>query len=91
LNSVRPVLEAWGKLSKDSSPDALMFPTFGPGQRKGQVVPRWRKNFLRWRIRPVARKLGVPDRLVTFQVMRRTPGTDMQQHAARRKGAKSSP
>jgi hypothetical protein len=32
------------------------------------------------RIRPVARKLGIPDRLVTFQVMRRTLGTDMQQH-----------
>jgi hypothetical protein len=63
LNSVRPVTEAWRKLSKDSSPDALMFPTFGRGERKGQAVPRWGKNFLRWRIRPVARKLGIPDRL----------------------------
>ncbi len=36
--------------------------------------------FLRWRVRPIARKLGIPDRLVTFQVMRRTLGTDMQQH-----------
>jgi hypothetical protein len=86
LNSVRPVIEAWRKLSKDSSPDALMFPTFGRGERKGQVVPRRGKNFLRWRIRPVARKLGIPDRLVTFQVMRRTLGTDMQHagHAATR-------
>ena len=57
-----------------------MFPTFGRGERKGQAVPRWGKNFLRWRIRPIARKLGIPDRLVTFQVMRRTLGTDMQQH-----------
>jgi integrase len=47
---------------------------------KGQAVPRWGKNFLRWRIRPIARKLGIPDRLVTFQVMRRTLGTDMQHH-----------
>jgi hypothetical protein len=31
---VRPVTEAWRKLSKDSSPDALMFPTFGRGERK---------------------------------------------------------
>ena len=76
---MRPVIEAWRKLSKDSSPDALMFPTFGHGERKGQAVPRWGKNFLPWRIRPVARKLGIPDRLVTFQVMRRTLGTDMQQ------------
>ena len=43
-------------------------------------MPRWGKNFLKWRIRPVAQKLGIPDRLVTFQVMRRTLGTDMQQH-----------
>ena len=56
-----------------------MFPTFGRGERKGQAVPRWGKNFLKWRIRPIARKLGIPDRLVTFQVMRRTLGTDMQQ------------
>jgi integrase len=77
---VRPVIEAWRQLTKDSSPEALMFPTFGRGERKGQAVPRWGKNFLKWRIRPVARKLGIPDRLVTFQVMRRTLGTDMQQH-----------
>ena len=57
-----------------------MFPTFGRGERKGQAVPRWGKNFLKWRIRPIARKLGIPDRFVTFQVMRRTLGTDMQQH-----------
>jgi integrase len=57
-----------------------MFPTFGRGARKGQAVPRWGKNFLKWRIRPVAQKLGIPDSLVTFQVMRRTLGTDMQHH-----------
>jgi integrase len=57
-----------------------MFPTFGRGERTGQAVPRWGKNFLRWRVRPIARKLGIPDRLVTFQVMRRTLGTDLQEH-----------
>ncbi len=57
-----------------------MFPTFGRGDRKRQAVPRDGKNFLRCRIRPVSRKLGIPDRLVTFQVMRRTMGTDMQHH-----------
>lgn len=79
-DQVRPVIEAWKALCPDTSPEALMFPTFGRGERKGQAVPRWGKNFLRWRIRPVARKLGIPDRLVTFQVMRRTLGTDMQKH-----------
>jgi DNA-binding HxlR family transcriptional regulator len=67
---VRPVIEAWRKLSKDSSPEALMFPTFGRGERKGQAVPRWGENFLKWRVRPIAQKLGIPDRFVTFQVMR---------------------
>jgi hypothetical protein len=43
-------------------------------------VPRWGKNFLKWRIRPIARRLGIPEHLVTFQVMRRTLGTDMQKH-----------
>jgi integrase len=79
---VRPVIEAWKLICPDPSPDALMFPTFGRGERKGQAVPRWGKNFLRWRIRPIARKLGIPDRLVTFQVMRRTLGTDMQKHGS---------
>jgi len=77
---VRPVIEAWRRICNDSSPEALMFPTFGRGDRKGQAVPRDGKNFLRCRIRPVSRKLGIPDRLVTFQVMRRTMGTDMQHH-----------
>jgi integrase len=64
----------------DPSPDALMFPTFGRGERKGQTVPRWGKNFLRWRARPIATKLKIPERLVTFQVMRRTLGTNLQHH-----------
>jgi integrase len=79
-DQVRPVIEAWRSICNDSSPEALMFPTFGRGERKGQAVPRWGKNFLKWRIRPIARKLGIPEHLVTFQVMRRTLGTDMQKH-----------
>jgi integrase len=77
---VRPVIDAWKHLTSDASPEALMFPTFGRGKRKGQLVPHSSKNFLRARIRPVARRLGIPDRLVTFQVMRRTLGTDLQKH-----------
>ena len=63
---VRPVIEAWKAICPDPSPAALMFPTFGRGKRKGQAVPRWGKNFLKWRIRLIARKLGIPDRLVTL-------------------------
>jgi hypothetical protein len=41
-------------------------------------VPRWGKNFLRWRVRPIAKQLEIPERLITFQVMRRTRGTNLQ-------------
>jgi integrase len=77
---VRSVIQAWQQACPDPSPEALMFPTFGRGERKGKAVPRSSRNFLEWRIRPIARKLGIPDRLITFQVMRRTLGTDMQKH-----------
>ena len=79
---VRPIIHAWKRVCADPSPEALMFPTFGRGERKGQAVPRWGKNFLRWRVRPIARRLGITDRLVTFQVMRRTLGTDLQKHGS---------
>jgi integrase len=77
---VRPIIQAWQQACPDPSPEALMFPTIGRGERKGQAVPRCGQNFLKWRIRPIARKLGIPDRLITFQVMRRTLGTDLQRH-----------
>jgi len=38
---VQPVLAAWRQICQDPSPEALMFPTFGRGKRKGQAVPRW--------------------------------------------------
>jgi|UPI00047E67F2 integrase len=78
--AVRPVIEAWRRACPDPSPEALMFSTFGRGRRKGQTVPHLGKNFLRCRIRPIARRLGIPDHLVTFQVMRRTMGTDLQHY-----------
>jgi integrase len=77
---VIPIIEAWRSVSKNTAPHALMFPTFGRGIRKGEVVPRQGRNFLKWRIHPIADKLGIPRKLVTFQVMRRTLGTDMQGH-----------
>ena len=73
---IRPIIEAWKQVCPDTSPEALMFPTSG---RHGDV-PRHAKNFLKWRIHPIADKLGIPRKLVTFQVMRRTVGTDLQKH-----------
>lgn len=36
---VSPIIEACKRLAPDTSPDALMFPTFGRRGRKGQLVP----------------------------------------------------
>lgn len=77
---IRKVIAEWHRQCEDPSPEALMFPTFGRGDRTGTDVPRQGKNFLRWRIRPIADKLGIPANLVTFQVMRRTLGTDLQKY-----------
>jgi hypothetical protein len=79
---IRPIIEAWKRKCPDTSPEALMFPTFGRGKRTGQKVPRHLKNFFKWRIHPITDKLGIPRKLVTFQVMRRTLGTDLQEHRA---------
>jgi integrase len=73
---IRTIIEAWRQVCPDTSPEALMFPTSG---RNGEV-PRHAKNFLKWRIHPIADELGIPRKLVTFQVMRRTVGTDLQKH-----------
>jgi len=79
-DDIIPVIEAWKQVCPDPSPEALMFPTFGRDERKGQKVPRRAKNFLKWRIYPIADSLKIPRQLVTFQVMRRTLGTDLQKH-----------
>ena len=77
---IRQVIERWFSECDDPSPEAFMFPTFGRGARTGKDVPRQGKNFLRWRIHPIAENLGIPKRLITFQVMRRTLGTDLQKY-----------
>jgi integrase len=77
---IQPIIEAWKRKCADTSPEALMFSTFGRGKRQGMRVPFRPKNFLKWRIYPITDKLGIPRKLVTFQVMRRTLGTDLQEH-----------
>ncbi len=80
--SVRRVIDAWRVVCTNASSEALMFPVMGKRNRAGQMVPRDGNNFLRTRIHPIAERLGIPKRLVTFQVMRRTLGTDLQQHGS---------
>lgn len=77
---IRPLIDAWKRACLNPSPEALMFPTFGRGKRQGQLVPQRPVSFLNNRIRPIAKRLGIPTRLVTFQVLRRTLGTDLQRH-----------
>lgn len=48
--------------------------------RQGQKARRRAKNFLNWRIYPIAEGLKIPKKLVTFQMMRRTLGADLRRH-----------
>jgi hypothetical protein len=47
-------------------------------ERSGRASAR--KELLKWRIRPIAERLGIPSRLITFQVMRRSLGTHLSGH-----------
>ncbi len=77
---VRPYIEAWRRVCPDTSPDAPMFSTQGRLKNKGIAVPFHPKNFFKWRVWPISDKLGLPRNLCTFQVFRRTLGTDLQKH-----------
>ena len=77
---IRPYIEAWRQVCPDTSPDALMFPTKGHLRNKGKIVPFRAKNFFKWKVWPIADQLGIDRKLCTFQVLRRTLGTDLQMH-----------
>jgi integrase len=77
---VRPYIEAWRQVCPDTSPDALMFPTKGHLRNKGRSVPFRAKSFFKWRVWPITDKIGIPRKLCTFQVFRRTLGTDLQKY-----------
>ena len=38
-DDIVPIIEAWRQICPDTSPDALMFPTHGKGERAGSTVP----------------------------------------------------
>ena len=77
--SVRPWIEIWRRQCRVTSADALMFPAIRRNKDKRQVPMRPR-NFLQDTMKPLAVKLGIDPRLITFQVLRRTFGTTMQKH-----------
>jgi hypothetical protein len=74
---IRWSFERWRAVCPDTMPDALMFPTTRVGKSR-VPVPMRPKNFMKGRIWPIADKLGIPRKMVTFQVMRRTLATDLQ-------------
>jgi integrase len=47
-----------------------------------QQIPMRPKSFLQIQMKPLAEKLGIDRRLITFQVLRRTFGTTMQKHGS---------
>jgi hypothetical protein len=57
-----------------------MFAAKGHLKNKGKAVSFRAKNFFKWKVWPVADELGIPRKLCTFQVLRRTLGTDLQKH-----------
>jgi hypothetical protein len=72
---LRREIEAWKTLSNPQCLDAMMFPSaVGTPLRGG--------NFLKRRIKPVAERLGIDPRLVTFQVLRRSFATRNQKRGS---------
>ena len=72
-DDIVPITEAWQQICPDTSPRALASTTHGKGERAGARSPEEPKSFLKWRIHPIAKKMNIPSRLVTFQVMRHPP------------------
>jgi len=75
--AIRWSFERWRSLCPDTRPEALMFPTNRVG-KCGMPVPMRPKNFMKCRIWPIADDLGIPRKMITFQVLRRTLATDLQ-------------
>ena len=75
-DDIVPIIEAGGRdMRPNTSPDALMCSRRMVRRAvPGSTVPRRAKSFLKWRIHPIAKKMNIPSRLVTFQVMRRNLG-----------------
>jgi integrase len=72
---IRRGIEAWKTLSNPQSLDAMMFPSAVGAPLRGG-------NFLKRRIKPIAERLGIDSRLVTFQVLRRSFATRNQKRGS---------
>jgi integrase len=69
----REVLDRWKRISRDTRPGSLMFPSKKPG------VPLTSRNWLERNLQPIGKRLGIQTPL-TFQVLRRSFATHNQKH-----------
>jgi len=78
---IQPWIAGWKKQCLRTGPTDLMFPAIRRDLHK-QQIPMRPKSFLQIHMKPLAEKLGIDRRLITFQVLRRTFGTTMQKHGS---------
>ena len=78
--SMLHMIEAWRGSVGTRLPRRCCFPPSDAANPKARPYRVRRRTSSFWRIRPIARKLGIPDRLATFQVIRRSLGTHLQEH-----------
>ena len=78
--AVRQAIEEWRLQCLNTQESTLMFPAIGARGRKPLANPMHPDNWLRLRLYPVARKLGLPFH-PTFQVLRRSFSTHGRKEA----------
>lgn len=85
-DQVRPVIEAWKAICPDTSPDALMFPTFGRGKRKveqflgGEELPQMEDSSCRSETRHTRPSRHLPGD-ATYAGNRHAKAWDLEGHA----------
>ena len=78
--AVRKAIELWRAKCPNPDPNALMFPGMQARARKALATPIHPDNWLRLRLYPVAKKLGMAFH-PTFQVLRRSFSTHGKKEA----------
>jgi integrase len=71
----------WQKECKDTSPDALMFPSTNKNGRSKKGAPMYPPTWLQKRLQPIADSLGIPFK-VNFRATRRTAITLVQEQGS---------
>ena len=72
---------AWKAVCKDTSPEALMFPSTNHNGRARKGAPMFPGTWLQKKLQPIAKGLGIPFH-VNFRATRRTASSLVQEHGA---------